>query len=706
MHMRITVQSIMLAVMLLCCSFSCTRAQTPQWLPTNGPYGSTSNDFVVTPTGTFLLTDARNGIWRSTDSGAHWQRSSSGLANNSVESIAVLKDGTVMAGSYRGPCRSTNDGLSWQVMKTGMTSLEVEDIAVLTDGTVLAGVWNDGIYRSTNNGALWEQANNGLTELRIYCLFVTAAGHIYTGTYSGGAFRSTDGGDSWQQTALSGYIYDIAESPGGVLFASAGNSGVYRSTNSGDSWQRLSPSYSLNNGYGFAFFNETDILFGAPGARGISRSTDGGDSWSPFGQGFSLANTRSLHLTPGGDCYATTYGDGLYVLPKDSDTWRPRNEGQQGSQIRALETVPGYGIFAGGYSGVFVSRDGGGLWSYTDSSLGADLVSDLLYTHQTLYAATDDKGIRKSTDLGAHWLTANTGIGGKRTSCIAEAPDGRLYAGTEWDGIYTSSDQGGMWTAINEGLGARFVEDICTDASGTVYAGTDEGIYISTNAGANWSASLTGLSDNWAYCLLEENGRIYAGFSDGLYQSTNGGGQWSRSGAAQINSTVYALKNDASGAVLAVVGTECWRSADHGQTWVMIGGGLPSYDDASDIAVDEQGVLYTATQGKGVYKLTPGSTGVESGPPAVPQTVVLRQNVPNPCSARTSFIFELLHPEFVTLVVTDLLGRECARVLDRQDFAAGEHSIGFDVSMLNPGAYLYRLESGREKVMGKLVVIR
>jgi hypothetical protein len=91
---------------------------------------------------------------------------------------------------------------------------------------------------------------------------------------------------------------------------------------------------------------------------------------------------------------------------------------------------------------------------------------------------------------------------------------------------------------------------------------------------------------------------------------------------------------------------------------------------------------------------------------ALPRTLVLRQNAPNPCRGFTSFEIGLPRPQSATLVITDLLGRERARVLDRAQLGAGTHVASFDATSLPPGVYLYRLEAESGMRAGRMVVVR
>jgi hypothetical protein len=123
---------------------------------------------------------------------------------------------------------------------------------------------------------------------------------------------------------------------------------------------------------------------------------------------------------------------------------------------------------------------------------------------------------------------------------------------------------------------------------------------------------------------------------------------------------------------------------------------------------------YTGTDNPATVTITNAMTEIASfrqvsaagDTPALPATMQLRQNAPNPFSAVTVFSFILPRSQTVSLVVTDLLGRECARVLNQRELSSGEHRYEFNADRLRPGVYLYRLESGEEYRTGRMVVLR
>ena len=75
-------------------------------------------------------------------------------------------------------------------------------------------------------------------------------------------------------------------------------------------------------------------------------------------------------------------------------------------------------------------------------------------TPQTLYAGTVGGGVFKSTDGGAAWSAASTGLGNVTVWSLAIDPatPQTLYVGT-FNGVFKSTDGAAAWSAVNTGLG-------------------------------------------------------------------------------------------------------------------------------------------------------------------------------------------------------------------------------------------------------------
>lgn len=73
----------------------------------------------------------------------------------------------------------------------------------------------------------------------------------------------------------------------------------------------------------------------------------------------------------------------------------------------------------------------------------------------TIYVATHEAGVLKSTDGGTTWREANTGLGDRDVHGLAVDPNDprRLHAAVrgERDGIYRTTDGSVKWSRVDDG---------------------------------------------------------------------------------------------------------------------------------------------------------------------------------------------------------------------------------------------------------------
>lgn len=88
-----------------------------------------------------------------------------------------------------------------------------------------------------------------------------------------------------------------------------------------------------------------------------------------------------------------------------------------------------------------------------------------------------------------------------------------------------------------------------------------------------------------------------------------------------------------------------------------------------------------------------------------PEVFGLAQNYPNPFNPTTNISFSLAQAGYTELRVYDLLGRE-VKVLVNSELMAGLHQVNFDAVDLSSGVYVYRLTSGKQSQVRRMVLQR
>ena len=90
---------------------------------------------------------------------------------------------------------------------------------------------------------------------------------------------------------------------------------------------------------------------------------------------------------------------------------------------------------------------------------------------------------------------------------------------------------------------------------------------------------------------------------------------------------------------------------------------------------------------------------------AAPAEFALLGNYPNPFNPTTTIDFALETANIVQLKVFDVSGREVATLINGYR-DAGSHSVSFDASGLASGVYVYRLTSGSQTAVSKMVLMK
>jgi hypothetical protein len=148
-----------------------------------------------------------------------------------------------------------------------------------------------------------------------------------------------------------------------------------------------------------------------------------------------------------------------------------------------------------------------------------------------------------------------------------------------------------------------------------------------------------------------------------------------------------------------------YKSTDNGISWDSVSGTLnttSNYITASAIASFSKWSLFS-TMNPPTSVEEPGSEQTNIGAPRV---FTLSQNYPNPFNPITTIQFTLKEDGPVTLKVYDLLGREVITLINGELRAGIYHTISFNASALSSGIYIYRLTTGYNALIKKLVLMK
>ena len=345
---------------------------------------------------------------------------------------------------------------------------------------------------------------------------------------------------------------------------------------------------------------------------------------------------------------------GPIEFPYDSSYWQINGIGRI-EQIKFDPTNPlkVYATSSGG--GLFVSLDSMHTWNTTGtdsaafgntSGTAASVCID--YTNDNiLYLGTgdanyysDNYGIWKSTDGGATWAAANTGIGTRLAVEILMSPydHNTLIAATD-DGIWKTTNGGTSWTETYVGDNFTDMQFKPGAKTNTLYAASMTAFYVSNDMGSTWTPialpgpvlslqgggriGVTKADTNMVYVTFVGNDSVLC---TPLLKSDNSGQTFTivkpadscdLNGYDSINYGQYYQGNYNYAIIVSPTDTNtiyisaesCWKSTDGGVHWATNWGWWEGvHCDMHYFAFNplDPTILYNANDG-GVWKTTDGA---------------------------------------------------------------------------------------------------
>ncbi|MET8505321.1 RICIN domain-containing protein [Streptomyces sp. NPDC004787] len=537
---------------------------------------------------TLLLGTRKNGLWRSTDSGATWRQ---------VSSFPV-KDG---AGSGAGVSFVTYGPAG--------------------SGTVYVGVadTSTSLYRSTDGGSTWQAVPGQPTgrfpqhgvlsgDGSLYLTYTNALGP--NGVTGGSVWKHTpSGGGTWKDVSPSSGSYGFSglavdpREPSTVMVTTLDRwwpeDEVYRTTDGGATWKALAgksvrdasaaPYVGTHTGHWMTAlaidpFDSGHVLYGT--GNGIWRSEDaaatdtGGTShWTAGARGLEETALMDAIAPPGGAAVVTAMGD------------------QGGFRHDDLNKVP-----AGRLGNPLMTNS-------TDIDFAQSVPSMMVRVGR---GGAQDGAF--STDGGLSWKGFGAEpVAGAQDGRVALAADGSTIVWTQaGQAPYRSTDKGASWSRVG-GLGTDAVVVADRSSARTFYSLSGGTLHASTDGGATFAARATGLPAGRLTAVPGVAGDLWiAGGDRGLLHSTDGGRTFTALASVRSASALGFGKAapGASYQALYLIGTVkdvtgVFRSTDRGATWVRVNDDAHQWGGIGGVGVitgdpDTYGRVYVGTNGRGL----------------------------------------------------------------------------------------------------------
>ena len=189
--------------------------------------------------------------------------------------------------------------------------------------------------------------------------------------------------------------------------------------------------------------------------------------------------------------------------------------GPQGGSVSDIFATADGTLYAFSPTGIYRLRPDAPAWMLINSDLPIEGFRVAMAAHDgILYIVSNDE-VFVSTDGGETWKSLGPRPEGRAVGLVIvdEAQESRSYVGTTMylalydEGMFRSTDVGAQWTLFDDGLMGRRISAV--DAVGnTVFVGTDKGLYR-LDSGA-WERLLAEVSGS-VYSLAVSEDRLYVG---------------------------------------------------------------------------------------------------------------------------------------------------------------------------------------------------
>lgn len=614
-----------------------------------------------------------------------------GLASICIDhtNTNVLYLGTGDANYYSagsGVWKSTDGGASFTLSNTGMgNKLVIEILMSPTNNNVLVAATNDGLYKTTNGGDTWT-LTSPVAQMSDMCMKAEANSSTLYAVASNNQnfYSSTDFGTTWTTTSLSaslpsngGRVAVTPANPNVVYVGYVGTNGstpvkggiIYQSIDGGAGFVMKKGDGSPNlNGYngtstgqgGYNWDIEADptdanTLYTC--GHIIWKSTDAGANWVQAQAHWAyILHTDQHHLIFNPNNYNQFFNanDGGVWVNRDrvaTNTWVPKSNGMAGTEFYSFGNSHGYRYLIGGGT-----QDNGEVF-YKDNiwktNRGGDWGSKYFFDHTNVGRAV-------YVENGKYRDLMNAPNGSEVSLGVpATATNNDLYAASYQDantGFYAQSNTSGavyglyktsnlqtttpVWTAMNGFTPTSQMLAIAVspaDANVLYVLQKNKTIVRSTNAlgAATFTtvapAPLPSGTPQRGGLAVFKSGVVYMSSDGYVYRSTDQGATWTAIGTGPVTSIINGqriikLIADTSQAADEVVYAITAQSVYYKKTsisdWAYLGGsnlpttasitGMDIYYDADN---SSNSALRISTYGRGLWECSLQSAA--GAPPVV-----------------------------------------------------------------------------------------
>ena len=479
------------------------------------------------------------GVFVSDDSGATWTTPEDMSGKSVLALTAAPSDPKIMvAGTMDGVFRSTDSGAHWQQVspRDSKELHEVESIAIdpVDPNTMYAGTWHLP-WKTTDGGANWKGINQGLIEdSDVFSIIVDPKQPktMYLSACSG-IYKSEDAGEKFLKAAgipsSARRTRVLMQDPNQPDKVYAGTTeGLYRTDDAGKTWKLTTgPEVIVNDVY----VNPSDskhVLL-ATDRGGVLASEDGGISFAPSNSGFSARQVTAFTSDPQhpATVYVGVVNDkelgGVFVSQTGGLSWSQMSTGLGGRDVFTLGQAPDGTVLAGTSHGIFRLKNA--TWQRVGLEIRAKPVPSRKAT----------RGTAKQPAVAAKAKAAPVSLPAKKGRPVAtKIFDGSVYGiSLSGDTLYAASSQG-LLQSVTNGTSWFAVDSIPHDiyrflaaSKSNVLAASLTAAQMSKDGGATWQTlTLPQQVTQISAVSVDGEGDFWVGGREGAFYSSDSGASW------------------------------------------------------------------------------------------------------------------------------------------------------------------------------------
>ncbi len=562
------------------------------------------------------------GILVTTNGGTTWKRlaSTKGADWLAVNRIAIDPNNSnvLLAGTTTGIFRSTNAGASWT--KTSSANALDIDFHPTDSKQAVAGSRDGYPLYSTDGGVTWKRAGGIGSNWRVEIAYARSAPSTVYVTATSSAqrifvYRSTDGGKTYSRRSSSAIrtwsrynntLWVDPVDPNHIIF---GGVALYHSTNGGTSFGRAGSGiyFDMHAIVEHPQYNGTtnQIVFNGDDG-GIHRTTNArstGPRWTELNNKLGINQFYGAAIAPNGNIVGGLQDQGSLFYTGNPEGWR-KVLGGDGALCAWDPTHPNVCYAQIYWVRIYRSTNGGSSFR----SIGT---------------------ARNIRDRGSNFIPP---------IALDKNDTNRLYFGgaSLWRSSNVRTASRPTWQQIKPALvcpssgghdNAHFAKDppcnistiaIAKSNSNVVWVGHNNGrIYKSSNATAatpSWKRiDIAALPKRWVgrIAIDERNeNRVYVAFMgyhrNNVWRTEDGGATWVQitgTGTTRLPSTPVtslALHRNIPGVIFAGTDVGLYWTTDDGQTW-QSGGQATKTSGVEELVWKDKNTLMIVTHGRGIY---------------------------------------------------------------------------------------------------------